>query len=58
MVSDFIEKQGGYLVLSSEEHEDAKKKVPGIPAAAQVKFEYGLQAREKVIGQESNTWLK
>ena len=41
MVSDFIDEHDGYLMLSSGEHKEAKKRFPEIPAAAHVRLEYG-----------------
>ena len=41
MVSDFVEEHDGYLVLSTGEHDAAKKKFPLIPRSARVLFEYG-----------------
>ena len=40
MVSDFVEEHGGYLILTDEEFEDAKKKNPSIKQCARQLLEY------------------
>lgn len=41
MVSDFIEEKGGYLHLTDDEYEQAKKTTPAIRKYARQLFEYG-----------------
>ena len=43
MISDFIEEHGGYLQLTTEEHEVAKLSEPNLPLKARVVFKFGSQ---------------
>ena len=44
MVSDFITKHDGFLVLTDQEHEHAKQHYPSIPKFAHVLFHYDPQS--------------
>ena len=41
MISDFIDERNGYLELTQEEYEEAKKKNPSIKKCARQQLEYG-----------------
>ena len=43
MINDFIEEHGGYLQLTTEEHEFTKLSEPNLPLKARVTFKFGSQ---------------
>ena len=56
MISDFIDERNGYLELTQEEYEEAKKKNPSIKKYARQQLEYGeakegYWTSEKFMGQ-------